>query len=110
MMRIFHTGGSILTGSDIGGALMQYSNALASRRINDLVDIPIIDERGLPVRAQVTVGYGSPLVSVPATVDMPELVDPEEVDFLASHTVEVPARGGEPMDADATALITELGW
>jgi hypothetical protein len=110
MMRIFHTGGSILTGTDIASALMGYSNALASRRQNDLVEIPIIDERGLPVRAQVTVGYGSPLVGVPASVDMPELVDPEEVDFLASHTVEQPARRGEPMDAESMALINELGW
>ncbi|MGO4691482.1 hypothetical protein [Glaciibacter sp. 2TAF33] len=110
MMRIFHTGGSILTGSDIGSALMDYSNALPSRRTNDLVDIPIIDEGGVPVRAQLTVGYGSPLVSVPASVDTPELVDPDEVDFLASHTTPQPVQRGEPMNEENLALITELGW
>ena len=64
MMRIFHSSGSILTGSDLASALLNYSRALANRRQTDVVDIPILNEDGTPSHAQVLIGYCSPLVGV----------------------------------------------
>lgn len=110
MMRVFHTSGSILTGSDLGSALLNYSRALANRRQTDLVDIPILNEDGTRAHAQVLVGYCSPLMGVASVSDAPELVDPAEVDFLVQRSIDHPVAGADPMSRENMEIIDELSW
>jgi hypothetical protein len=58
MKRIFHPGGSVITGSDLADAVLLYAEALF------------------------LIGSASQLVSVTADSLSPELVEPETTDFL----------------------------
>jgi len=64
MKRIYHPGGSIITGSALADAVMLYAEALSNRRETDVVDIPVIDADGSYGRAQFLIGSSSQLVSV----------------------------------------------
>jgi hypothetical protein len=110
MMRIFHSGGSILTGTELAAALLNYSRALANRRQADVVDIPILNEDGSPAHAQVLIGYCSPLVGVSSSIDTPELTDPAEVEFLYSRAAERPVSGAHPISKENMEIIDELSW
>jgi hypothetical protein len=110
MMRVFHTNGSILTGNDVAAALLNYSRALAHRRETDLVDIPVLNESGLPSHAHVMIGYCSPLVGVSSSVDAPELVDPEEVDFLCRRAAEHAVAATDGLSREDMKVIDELSW
>lgn len=75
MKRIFHPGGSIVTGSALADAVMIYAEALSNRRQTDVVDIPVITEDGSPGRAQFLIGSSSQLVSVTSAAGVGELVE-----------------------------------
>ena len=64
MKRIYHPGGSVVTGSALADAVMLYAEALSNRRETDVVDIPVIDADGSRGRAQFLIGASSQLVSV----------------------------------------------
>jgi len=85
-MRIFHGSGSFLTGSDLGEALLLYANALTVLRQSDTVAMLVVDEQGRRHNAAVVVGYGSPVVGVPAHVVGGELVDPLRLDVMRRRT------------------------
>jgi hypothetical protein len=82
MKRIFHPGGSVITGSDLADAVLVYAEALSHRRQVDVVDIPVVGEDGLPGRAQFLVGAASQLVSVTAEPGSSELIEPATADLL----------------------------
>lgn len=82
MKRIFHPGGSIITGSDLADAVLLYAEALSNRRQVDVVDIPVVGEDGLPGRAQFLIGAASQLVSVTAEQGACELVEQGTTDLL----------------------------
>ena len=76
MKRIFHPGGSVVTGSDLADAVLVYAEALSVRSQVDVVDIPIISDDGSQGRAQFLIGSASQLVSVtsePAAIELVEL-------------------------------------
>jgi hypothetical protein len=84
MKRIFHSGGSVVTGSDLADARMHYAESLSGRSQVDVVDIPVIDESGEPGRAQFLVGASSQLVCVTSESVNQELVESETADILRS--------------------------
>jgi hypothetical protein len=92
MMRIFHSSGSILTGSDLGEALLLYAHALTVQRQCDTVDMPFVGDLGQRAHAPVVIGYGSPVVGAPVRVAGTELVDPERLDLLCRRTGDLNAR------------------
>jgi hypothetical protein len=75
MKRIFHSGGSVVTGSDLADAVMLYAEALGNRHETDLVDIPVVTENGSSGRAQILIGSSSQLMSVTSDDGVLELVD-----------------------------------
>lgn len=82
MKRIFHPGGSVITGSDLADAVLLYAEALCNRRQVDVVDIPVMGEDGQLLRAQFLIGSSSQLMSVTTQSLSPELVEPETTEFL----------------------------
>lgn len=82
MKRIFHLGGSVITGDDLADAVMHYAEALSLRPQVDVVDIPIVDETGLMGRIQILVGGLGQLVCVTAQSTLPELTEAETVNTL----------------------------
>lgn len=75
MKRIFHPGGSVVTGSDLADAVLVYAEALSGRSQVDMVDIPVICDDGSHGRAQFLIGSASQLVSVTAEAATIELVE-----------------------------------
>lgn len=82
MKRIFHPGGSIVTGTVLADAVMLYAEALSNRRETDVIDIPVITDDGSPGRAQFLIGASSQLVSVTSAAGADELVESETADSL----------------------------
>ncbi|MDH6237063.1 hypothetical protein [Cryobacterium sp. CG_9.6] len=82
MKQLFYPGGSVVTGSQLADAVMLYAEALCNRRQVDVIDIPVAGEGGRLLRAQFLIGTASQLVSVTIPHLVPELVEPETLDFL----------------------------
>jgi hypothetical protein len=82
MKRIYHPGGSIVTGSDLADAVMRYAEALSNRHETDVVDIPVIADDGSHGRAQFLIGRSSQLVSVTAADGALELTEIATTDAL----------------------------
>ena len=75
MKRIYHPGGSIVTGTALADAVMLYAEALSNRRETDVVDIPVVAADGSQGRAQFLIGSSSQLVSVTSTESEWELTE-----------------------------------
>jgi hypothetical protein len=82
MKRIFHSGGSIVTGTDLADAVMLYAEALGNRHETDLVDIPVVTEDGGAGRAQILIGASSQLMSVTSADGVLELVEAATTDAI----------------------------
>ncbi|MDJ0322555.1 hypothetical protein QMG61_02090 [Cryobacterium sp. PH31-AA6] len=82
MKRIFHLGGSVVTGSEIADAVMHYAQSLSGRSQIGTVDIPIITDTGEQGRAQFLIGASSQLVSVTSGSILCELVEAATTDDL----------------------------
>ena len=94
MKRIFHPGGSVVTGSDLADAVLVYAEALSGRSQVDVVDIPIISDEGIHGRAQFLIGSASQLVSVTAEAATIELVELGTTELLRrkakDHLIQTP--------------------
>ena len=82
MKRIFHSGGSIVTGSDLADAVMLYAEALGNRNETDVVDIPVVAEDGSRGRAQILIGASGQLMSVTSADDLAELTESATADAI----------------------------
>jgi hypothetical protein len=82
MKRIYHSGGSIVTGDDLADAVMLYAEALGNRHETDVVDIPVLAEDGSRGRAQILIGVSSQLMSVTITDGARELIDAATADAI----------------------------
>ena len=93
MKRIFHPGGSVITGDDLADAVMHYAEALSLRPQVDVVDIPIVEETGLLGRIQILIGGSGQLVCVTDISAQSELLEPETVDTLRHKALAGTASG-----------------
>ena len=102
MKRIFHPGGSIVTGSALADAVMLYAEALSNRRETDVVDIPVISDDGSPGRAQFLIGASSQLVSVTSADGLAELTETATTEALHLKVI---GGGRPPSSAWAGAVV-----
>jgi hypothetical protein len=79
MERIHYASGSILTGTAIARALLDYAEALAEQNQSATVDIPTRNDDGSIGRANFLIGPASQIVSDTEISDSDELVDDELV-------------------------------
>lgn len=86
MDKLTYAGEHLLTGSAIAHALLEYAQALAGTGEAATIRIPTVDPAGDAGWAEVLVGPASQLVTVRIETDLPEPVDPELVEELASRT------------------------
>jgi len=82
MKRIFHSGGSVVTGTDLADAVMRYAEALGNRHETDVVDIPVLADDGSQGRAQILIGASSQLMSVTSADGILELTETETTDAI----------------------------
>lgn len=82
MDRILYAGESLVTGTEIAAALLDYAQALASTGGSDTVEIQVVQADGSAVRASFVIGPASQLVALAESDDRPELEDAGVVDDL----------------------------
>ncbi|MFB2556668.1 hypothetical protein [Herbiconiux liangxiaofengii] len=90
MDRIHYSGESVLTGTTIAQALLEYGRALAKQSDSAVIDIPIRRVDGSIGRAEFLIGPASQLVSEKEPDDdQDELEDDAVVDDLRLRTAQL---------------------
>ena len=91
MQRIFYSGDSVLTGTDIARTLLEYASALAQNDTSDTVNIPVLRDDGSIARAMLLIGPASQLIAEDEETDQPELRDDVLVARMKASTTELSA-------------------
>ena len=99
MKRIFHAGGSVVTGSDLADAVLQYAERLSTRGQVEVVDIPVQGDGGQLGRAQFLIGAASQLTSVTSPASTRELVDSDITAGLRRKAL-----------APMAMAVAQVGW
>jgi hypothetical protein len=86
MDRVHYAGDSVLTGTNIAKALLEYAKALAEKDASDTVEIPTRDENGSVGRSTILIGPASQLIADSEDSDADEITDPGLVEHLARKT------------------------
>ncbi|KZE95734.1 MULTISPECIES: hypothetical protein [unclassified Agromyces] len=86
MDRLYYSGDSVLTGSAIARALLDYAGALADVRASATVRIPTRRPDGSLGHSTVLIGPASELISDEEPGEHDELVDEELVAYMAAET------------------------
>ena len=79
MDRIHYAGHSVLTGTAIAQALLDYAQALAEAGGSATVDFPILNEDGSRGRSEILIGPSSQIISDAEESEHDDLVDEELV-------------------------------
>src|SRR3546814_11192029 len=103
MDRIHYAGDSLLTGSEIARALLDYAQALAQAGTAATVDIPTVNEDGVVGRSEILVGPASQLLSSAEEASAEDVVDAALVAQLAEKSENHRRHGHE----DTTATVPE---
>jgi len=112
MDRVHYAGDSVLTGSDIARALLDYAQALAEAGTAATVDIPVVDADGAPQRWEVLIGPASQITSLATDVPGPEVRDDLLVARLREKARLLRARGSAAAVAveDEDFVDTPQSW
>ncbi|WP_431279374.1 hypothetical protein [Leifsonia poae] len=81
MRKLIYAGTTFYTGDRLAAALLEYASALAQNGTAQTVVIPAVSDSGEHGDFELVIGPASQLVSEPAHIDWPEIVD----DALAEH-------------------------
>jgi len=82
MDRIHYSGDSILTGTRIARALLDYAKALSQAETSDTVELPTLDEGGIPGRSVLLIGPASQIISDVEVSPHDDVVDEALVETL----------------------------
>jgi hypothetical protein len=86
MDRIHYAGDSVLTGSAIAKALLEYAEVLAEAGTSATVEIPTRDEDGSLGRSSLLIGPASQLISDAEETEYEEVVDEDLVAYFRAET------------------------
>jgi hypothetical protein len=86
MDRIHYAGESVLTGSAIAGALLEYAEVLAKSNTSATVDVPTREPDGSVGRAKFLIGPASQLISEAEESEYEELIDDDLVEYFAAES------------------------
>lgn len=75
MHRVHYAGDSLVTGSEIAHALLDYAQALAQADASATIDIPTVEDDGSQSRTEVLIGPASQLSSHEERSDHAEPID-----------------------------------
>ena len=102
MDRIHYAGDSILTGTEIARALLEYAQALAVAGTSATVDIPVVDERdGSIGRSELLIGPASQLISDTEDSPYDDAIDHDLVTHMYDEAARLRRYG-----ADAPTAVT----
>ncbi len=101
MDRVHYSGDTVLTGTAIARALLDYAQALAEAGLAATVTIPTIDEAGARGESNVLIGPASQMISDAVDTPLPEVVDEELVAQLKERTDRLRNRWSPTAGVDA---------
>lgn len=105
MDKIHYAGDTVITGSAIARALLDYAHALAQKGDSATVDIPVYFADGSRGRSEFLIGPASQLVSDETQDDREELIDTETVERLQAATRALGGTRVLPADYSATSAV-----
>lgn len=104
MDRIHYAGDSILTGTEIARALLEYAQALAVAGTSATVDIPIVNEAdGSIGRSELLIGPASQLISDTEESPYDDVLDPDLVTRMYDEAARL-RRHGSHVPSAVTAV------
>ncbi len=101
MDRLHYAGHSVITGTAIAKALLDYAQALAQASGSATVQIPTLHEDGSPGRSEILVGPSSQLMCDAEESEHQEVTDESLVIYLREAAVNLRAHG---MPSGGTAI------
>jgi hypothetical protein len=87
--ELIYAGGRMIVSDDLAEALTDYAQALATRALSDVVDIPSVGEDGTVGVSRLLLGPASQIVAEPVTVDptgRPEIDDTDAIADLRKRS------------------------
>ena len=93
MDRVHYAGHSVITGTAIAEALLDYAQALAQADGSATVEIPTLNDDGSPGRSEILVGPSSQLISDAEASEHEEVIDETLVAYLRKEAVSLRAHG-----------------
>jgi hypothetical protein len=110
MYRIHYAGDSIVTGTEIARALLDYAQALAQVGTSSTVDVPTVNEDGSSGRSEILIGPASQLIADAETSDFDEVVDDALVAYMREEAARLRNFGSPAPRAEATPSQTSPGF
>jgi hypothetical protein len=110
MDRIHYAGDSIVTGTEIAKALLDYAQALAQAAASDTVDVPTIDMEGKPGRSEVLIGPASQLLSNAEASEYDEVVDADLVADMHQKAERLRLYGASSSGGEVRPAELDDGW
>lgn len=108
MRRITYAGTSLLTGNDLAESLLDYARALAAQGSSDTVFLPARTASGSVEQVEILIGPASQLVSEPADLEGPEIVDTDAVADLRRRSAETGPRRPVSEPPQARPMLDDL--
>ncbi|HYI34033.1 MAG TPA: hypothetical protein VEX88_11280 [Glaciibacter sp.] len=102
MDRLHYAGDSILTGTLIAEAVLEYAHALALAGTSATVVIPTINEDGTHGRSELLVGPASQLISDTEDSEYDEVIDGELVARMRGEAAQLRLHGAHSPTAGVT--------
>jgi len=93
MDRIHYAGHSVVTGTGIAEALLDYAQALAQAGGSATVQIPTLNDDGSPGRSEILVGPSSQIITDAEASLHEEVIDENLVTYLRGEAVSLRAHG-----------------
>lgn len=109
MHRVHYAGNSILTGTAIARALLEYAQALAEAGSSATVDVPTINDDGTPGRSDILVGPASQLIADAEESTHQDVADQPLVEYLDAETQRLRRHGSSSpvLNVDGSAQPPE---
>lgn len=101
MDRVHYSGHSILTGTAIAHALLDYAQALSQAGASATIEIPTLTPEGVVGRSEILIGPASQLISDAEPSAHPEVTSPDLVAFMREQAARVRALGAYPVSTAA---------
>lgn len=110
MDRVHYTGHSVVTGTAIAHALLDYAQALSQEGASATIEIPTIGDDGTPGRSEILIGPASQLMSDGEASGYPELIDDDLTAWMRREADRLRQHGGSSVTAKTADPEDQGEW
>jgi hypothetical protein len=100
MDRLHYAGHSILTGTAIARAILDYAQALAEANTSATIDVPTLNDDGSLGRSEILIGPASQLITDSEESKFADVIDDEFVARLRNQAAHIRAHGADGLVAE----------